>query len=65
MVSQPNAALGDAPKNPRFKPLSQEIVHLLGQIPLKQKTKPLGKYRCNPPPQMYLPTWQNVNPKKP
>jgi hypothetical protein len=38
MVSQPNAASGDAPKNPRFYPIT-EIVHLLGQIPLKQKKK--------------------------
>jgi len=37
MVVQPNAALGNAPKNPRYilYPNKEEILHHLGQIPLK------------------------------
>ena len=46
--------------------LSKEIVHLLGQIPLKQKTKLFLKHRWNPLPQMDLPsgrmlTLKNLN----
>ena len=29
------------------------------------ENKAIRKYRCNPPPQMYLPTWQNANLQKP
>jgi len=41
--------------------LSQEIVHLLGQIPLKQKSQLLLKHRCNKLPQMNLPVRQNAH----